>query len=210
MQKHHVDLGLKTRDDEIEPVENFQYMGSWISDSGHDFKIRKASAWIACNKMRKVWASKMARGTKMRRFRVTVDSVLFYGSETWTVTTKLEKSVNGCYTRMLRTALNVQWQQHMNNQELYGSLPRVSEKIRVRRLRLAGHCARHNEEIASKALHGEPQHGHPNRGRRRTTYIDTIKADTILDNTKEIRDAMLDQVVWKDFIRTARDDSRLK
>ena len=210
MQKHHVDLGLKTRDDEIEPVENFQYMGSWISDSGHDFKIRKASAWIACNKMRKVWASKMARGTKMRRFRVTVDSVLLYGSETWTVTTKLEKSVNGCYTRMLRTALNVQWQQHMNNQELYGSLPRVSEKIRVRRLRLAGHCARHNEEIASKALHGEPQHGHPNRGRRRTTYIDTIKADTILDNTKEIRDAMLDQVVWKDFIRTARDDSRLK
>ena len=63
MQKHHVDLGLKTRDDEIEPVENFQYMGSWISDSGHDFKIRKASAWIACNKMRKVWTSKMARGT---------------------------------------------------------------------------------------------------------------------------------------------------
>ena len=146
----------------------------------------------------------------MRRFRVTVDSVLLYGSETWTVTTKLEKSVNGCYTRMLRTALNVQWQQHMNNQELYGSLPRVSEKIRVRRLRLAVHCARHNEEIASKALLWEPQHGHPNRGRPRTTYIDTIKADTILDNTKEIRDAMLDQVVWKDFIRTARDDSRLK
>ena len=185
-------------------------MGSWISDSGHDFKIRKASAWIACNKMRKVWASKIARGTKIRLFRATVDSVLFYGSETWTVTTKLEKSVNGCYTRMLRTALNVQWQQHMNNQELYGSLRRVSEKIRVRRLRLAGHCARHNEEIASKALLWEPQHGHPNRGRRRTTYIDTIKADTILDNTKEIRGAMLDQVVWKDFIRTARDDSRLK
>ena len=210
MQKHHVDLGLKTRDDEIEPVENFQYMGSWISDSGHDFNSRKVSAWIACNKMRKVWASKMARRTKMRRFRVTVDSVLLYGSETWTATTKLKKSVNGCYTRMLRMALNVQWQKHMNNQELYGSLPRVSEKIRVRRLRLAGHCARHNEEIASKALLWEPQHGHPNRGRRRTTYIDTIKADTILDNTKEIRDAMLDQVVWKDFIRTARDDSRLK
>ena len=170
MRKHHVDLGLKTRDDEIEPVENFQYMGSWISDSGHDFKIRKASAWIACNKMRKVWASKIARGTKIRLFRATVDSVLFYGSETWTVTTKLEKSVNGCYTRMLRTALNVQWQQHMNNQELYGSLPSV------RRLRLAGHCALHNEEIASKALLWEPQHGHPNRGRRRTTYIDTIKA----------------------------------
>ena len=54
----------------------------------------------------------------------------------------------------------------------------------------------------------EPQHGHPNRGRPRTTYIDTIKADTGLDNTTEIRDAMLDQVVWKDFVRMAQDDSR--
>ena len=45
----------------------------------------------------------------------------------------------------------------------------------------------------------------------RTTYIDTIKANTGLDNnTKEVRNAMLDQVVWKDFVRKARDDSRLK
>ena len=42
----------------------------------------------------------------------TVEPVLLFGSETWTVTKKLEKSVNGCYNRMLRTALNVQWQQY--------------------------------------------------------------------------------------------------
>ena len=53
-----------------------------------------------------------------------------------------------------------------------------------------------------------PQHGHPNRGRPRTTYIDTMRADSGLDNTKETRDAMLDQVVWKDFVRMALDDSR--
>jgi len=52
---NQVDPKLKTRDDEaIEPVENFKYLGSWISDSEHDFKIRKVSAWIACNKMRKM------------------------------------------------------------------------------------------------------------------------------------------------------------
>ena len=53
-----------------------------------------------------------------------------------------------------------------------------------------------------------PQHGHPNRGRPRTKYIDTIKADSGLDNTKEIRVVMLDKVVWKDFVRMAQDDSR--
>jgi len=93
-------------------------------------------------------------------------------------------------TRMLRTTLNVHWQQHMKNRELYGSFSRVSETIRAIRLRLAGHCARHNEETASKVLLWEPQHGHPNRGRPRTTYTNTIKADTGLDNTKEIRDAI--------------------
>ena len=48
---HHVDPGLKTWDDEvIEPVKNFKYLGSWISDSEHDFKVREAAAWIASDK----------------------------------------------------------------------------------------------------------------------------------------------------------------
>ena len=46
----------------------------------------------------------------------------------------------------------------MNNQELFGSLSRVGETIRARRLRIAGHSARHNEETASKVLLWEPQH----------------------------------------------------
>ena len=51
--------------------------------------------------------------------------------------------------------------------------------------------------VALKVLLWEPQHGHPNRGRPRN--INTIKADTGLNNTKDIRDVMLDQVVWKDL-----------
>ena len=63
---HHVDPGLKTQDDEvIEFVEKFKYLGSWINDSEHDFKVRKASAWIACNKIRKVWTSKLPRAKKI-------------------------------------------------------------------------------------------------------------------------------------------------
>lgn len=78
--------------------------------------------------------------------------------------------------------------------------PEASETICARRLRSAGHCARHNEQTASKVLLKEPQHCHQNRGRPRTTHIETIKADTGRDNSTEIKDAMLDQVVWKDVI----------
>lgn len=54
---------------------------------------------------------------------------------------------------------------------------------------------------------GEPQHGHPDRGRAITSYIDTIKDDIGLEKTTEIRDTMLDQAVWENFVRMARDDS---
>lgn len=57
---------------------------------------------------------------------------------------------------------------------------------------------------------GESQHGHPDRDRAITSYIDTIKDDIGLVITTEIRDTMLDQAVWEDFVRMAGDDSRPK
>ena len=41
---------------------------------------------------------------------------------------------------------------HMTNQELYGDLPKIPDKTAVRRMRLAGHCLRHPEEIASQLV----------------------------------------------------------
>ena len=62
---NHIDAGLKTQDSKvIEPAENFKYLGSCISDSEHDFKARKASAWIACNKMNKSVESRAATSNK--------------------------------------------------------------------------------------------------------------------------------------------------
>lgn len=56
----------------------------------------------------------------------------------------------------------------------------------------------------------EPQHGHPDRGRAITSYIDTIKDDIGLEKTTEIRDTMLDQAVWENFVMMAGGDSRPK
>ena len=87
---HHVDAGLKIWDTKvIEPVENFKYLGSGFSlDS---LQQNKKSVDLKA-------------ATKIRLFKVIVESVLLYGSEKWTVTKKLEKSVNRWYTRMLWTA----------------------------------------------------------------------------------------------------------
>ena len=59
------------------------------------------------------------------------------GCESWTLTKEMEESLNGCYTKMLRTALPVNWTEHMSNHELYSGLPNVSDKIASRRLELS-------------------------------------------------------------------------
>ena len=106
----------------------------------------------------------MSRDVKLSFFIATVESALLYGCESWTLTSVLEKSLNGCYTRMLRTVFNINWRQCIPNTELYGDLPRVADKIAARRMPLAGHCYRHPELAASGLILWEPTHGHRSRG----------------------------------------------
>ena len=113
----------------LDHVTNFKYLGAQMENTEKDVKARKAAAWRACNKLSKIWKSSLPRAFKRRLFAATVESVLLYGCEAWTITSKLAKGVDGCYTRMLRTAFNVQWKQHMTNKELYGDLPKITDKI---------------------------------------------------------------------------------
>ena len=181
-----------------------------MKDSEYDIKIRKALAWVACHNLRSIWSSSLKKSIKIHLFLCTVESVLLYNSETWSLTKQMEKSLNGAYTRMLRMALNVSWKAHMTNEQLYGNLPPVTSKIAARRLRLAGHCIRHPEEIASQFVLWEPQHGHTNRGRKPVNYVDLLKRDTGIESTEDLRGAMLDRDVWKAFVKDARSRGRLK
>ena len=132
---------------------------------------------------------------------MTVESVLLYGCEALTLTKSTEKMIDGTYTRLLRSARNVSWQDHVPNVILYGILPKLSSKIRERRMRLAGHCVRHTEEEASKFLLWNPTRG---RGKRKTTYIDTLLSDTGCENENKIRTAMMDKDSWKRRIHGVR------
>ena len=161
-----------------------------------DIKFRKASAWRACNKLSKIWKSSLPRAFKLRFFSATVESVLLYGCEAWTLTSKLTKGLDGMYTRLLRTVLNVHWSQKVTNKELYGKLPMLSEKIRHRRTRFAGHCSRSLEEPVSKLIHWIPKHGRKAPGRPALTYIDVLKQDTGLE-ASALKVAMEDKRQWR-------------
>ena len=63
---------------------------------------------------------KLSQKIKIRLFVVTVESVLLYRSECWTFDKCLQKQLDGCYTRMLRMALNVSWKR-LHHTLYYGS-----------------------------------------------------------------------------------------
>ena len=54
-------------------------------------------------------------------------------------------------------SLGVSWKDKVNNVVLYGTLPKLSDNIRIRRLKLAGHCSRHPELLANDLITWEPE-----------------------------------------------------
>ena len=191
------EVKLVTQEEELEKVEDFKYLGSYIMSTSQDIKVRKAKAWAALNSMSKIWTSDIARPVKARFFFATVESVLLYGSETWTLTPSIEKSLNGCYTRMLRAAFNVSWRDRWTNEQLYGNIPRVTEKIRLRRLQFAGHCLRHPELPAHDVLLWQPIHGRRSRGRPAASFTKLMLKDTNTETVEEVRQLLNDRHLWR-------------
>ena len=133
-----------------------------------------------------VWRSNISRELKLKFFCATVEAVLLYGSECWTMNTSPQESLDGSYTRILRVVLNVKWRDHISNSDLYEDLPKISDKVAWRRLGIAGHCQRHEELPAHHLVLWEPTHGKRRPGRPSTTFVDTLKRDVGTANTAEL------------------------
>ena len=103
---------------------------------------------------------------------------LLYGCTTWTLTKRLEKKLDGNYTRMLRAISNKSWRQHPTRHQLYGHLPPITKTIQVRRTRHAGHCWRSRDEIISNVPLSTPTYGRAKAGRPARTYIQQLCEDT--------------------------------
>ena len=120
------------------------------------------------------WPMKWSAVSSRQRFV----SILLYGCTTWTLTKRLEKKLDGNYTRMLRAILNKSWRQHPTRRQLYGHLPPITKTIQVRRARHAGHCWRSKDELVSDVLLWTPTYSQAKAGRPARTYIQQLCEDT--------------------------------
>ena len=127
-------------------------------------------------------------------------SILLYRCTTWTLTKRMEKKLDGNYTRMLRAILNKSWRQHPTKQQLYGHLPPITKIIQIRRTRHTGHCWRSKDELISEILLWTPSHGRAKVGRPARTYIQQLCADT-RRSLEDLPGAMDNRDRWRERVR---------
>ena len=127
-------------------------------------------------------------------------SILLYGCTTWTLTKRLERKLDGNYTRMLRAVLKKSWRQHPTRHQLYGHLPPITKTVQVRRTRHAGHCWRSKDELISDVLRWTPTYGCAKAGRPARTYIQQLCEDTGC-NSEDLPEAMNDREKWRERVR---------
>ena len=99
--------------------------------------------------MRNIWISTLSKKLKIMLMHTTVESVLLYGCENWILTKTLLKQLDGIYTRIIRMILKLHWFQKVINEVLYGTIEKISTKIRRRFLKFAGQCLCRDDEFVS-------------------------------------------------------------
>ena len=145
--------------------------------------------------MVRIWKSQLSRKCKLNIFTSTVESVLLYGAETWSLTTTLNKRLDGCYTKLLRYALGFRWEDKITNFDLYGDLPRVSEKVKYRRLQFAGHCFR-SSQLVSDFIFWIPSGKYRSGQGSRRIYPKVLSLDRGR-SYPELMEDMLDRQSWR-------------
>ena len=142
-------------------LDEFNYPGSSVSSTENDIDTRLTKAWTATDRLSIIWKMKMKRSS----FQAAAVSILLYGCITWTLTKRLERKLDGNYTRMLQAILNKTWRQHPTRHQIYDHQPPITKTIQARRTRHEGHCWRSRNELISDVLLWTPHMA----GKSRTT-----------------------------------------
>ena len=101
------------RGSQVEVVESFTYLGSFIHISGSSKPVIKRRMNIVreamCTLDQNIWRSSITVETKLRLYNTCILPIFLYGAETWSMTVILSKKIHALDIWCLRRILNVHW-----------------------------------------------------------------------------------------------------
>ena len=174
------DRPISVNGQELEDVDGYCYLGSWISADGSlereiSNRISRASATFARVPQR------IALAVRVNVYRSVVVSALLYGAETWPISTlqlqRLESFQNRCLQRILgltlldRVRVTVIRRRCLDQQK-------IQTLIQQARLRWLGHVFRRPHRLPCRIMEAKPPRGSKRPpGRPRLRWTDLVQRD---------------------------------
>ncbi len=203
-------LKIYAEGEELEQVQQYQYLGSTVTEDG---KIKDEIRRRIGKAKTKFWESKelLRRNInielKKKMLKCYVFPVLGYGCETWHFTNETCRRLKAfemwCYRRMQR----ISWRERVTNKEV---LKRAHTKrtllqdLTKRKMRYAGHLMRGSVgQIANTILEGTIE-GVRSRGKQRIKWIDDIKNWTGEDSYHRLKREAEDRKRWRTKVANLR------
>ena len=184
-------------------VDKLTYLGISVESTEKDIETRLTKALTAINRLSIIWKSDLTDKMKRSFFQAVVTSILLYGCTTWTLTKRLEKKLDGNYTRMQREILNKSWrntQQDTNCTTTYF----LSRKLfKLDEPDMQDTALRSRDELIRDVILWTPTHGRAKSGRPARTYIQQLCEDTGCC-PEALPRAMNDREEWWERIRDIR------
>jgi len=111
----------KGYDQQVEPVSQFKYLESWISDDGYatkDIRARIAMGKTLFMDKKKMLTGKLKCEQKKQIIKSTVWNVALYAAETWTLTKANKQLLNAFEMWTWRRMLKISWTEKVTNEEV--------------------------------------------------------------------------------------------
>ena len=149
-QEQHTTLNF--REGNVKLVEDFKCLGSWLKSSTKHFHVKRAQS-LQCSGQDVASVELPLQ----QKFKSKSESILLYGSQTWTLTKPFMKRiitiVDGAYTKLLRKALGWAYKDRITLEQICEDLQKPSETFRQKRLELIGYClCSHQQPVGQMAL----------------------------------------------------------
>ena len=201
---------IKIGSEKLDPVTNFKYLGSIITDEGSRKEIlaRIAQATSALTKLKTIWKEKTITSKhKIRLLRSLVTSTFMYACESWTLTADLQKKIQAFEMRCYRKIFGISYKDHVRNEEVrdrvWQAIGRHDDLLTIvkkRKLKWYGHVTR-SSGLAKTIMQGTVPGGR-RRGRQRKGWQDNIKEWTNLPFTTTLRKAE-DREAWRRIVESS-------
>ena len=167
----------------LQTVENFQYLGSYItnqSDIEVNIRARLGKAALVFQRLNRIWSSHSINSTiKFRLYTSIVLSTALHARETKSMAS-IRNTLDVFHRQCIPKILGLSWQDRVTNEELmrrYG-MQALSEIVQTRRLSLAGHVLRLPDvRPARVAMTWIADSGGRTSGRPKKTWRTSFKED---------------------------------